>query len=127
MAGRDEDAVALLNKLVKEREDVASLNKIAKGRVVSVICFLGLAGLMWILAGVSSVLDLGRQSMVASITPHLIIAAFMVSLGPLWMAHNYFVIGPLVRETQRLRAEFEALRSENRRAEPGAPPGGGGT
>jgi hypothetical protein len=124
-------------------KDIAFLNKLAKGRATPVIILLVLAALMWIVVTVGSILDVGRKTTVPTsgphpsspvrdnpqnfpITPTLLICAFMISLSPLWMAHNYFVISPLVREIQRLRAEIEALRSEKRGAEPGTPGDRGG-
>ena len=57
-------------------KDVALLNKLAKGRVISFIFPLVGAGLMWILALVTSFLGAGRQSILPSFASHLIIVAF---------------------------------------------------
>src|SRR5688572_12179809 len=93
MAERDDD-LALLNQF-------AGKPPVSKGVVVSLlIC----AGLVWILATIISLLGLSTT----------IVVAFLLSVIALKAVLNYYVVGPLVRETQRLRAELEVLRSQER-------------
>jgi hypothetical protein len=122
-------------------KDLAYLNKLAQGRKLVVIIFLVLVALMWIVVAVGSILDAVRPTTVETLGPHdgarrvvpltfpitpFVIVVFSgLSLCPLWMAHNYFVISPLVREIQRLRAEIEALRVKEQGTESGGPGDGG--
>jgi hypothetical protein len=98
MADRDDD-LALLNQFAGEPP-------VSKGVVASLlIC----AGLVWILAAIISLLGISTT----------IVVAFLLSVIALKTVLNYYVVGPLVRETQRLRAELEVLRSQERVAAPG--------